>query len=299
MLKLCATLLLTLATLGPSALIAADLEWKPETEEAALRILANARESTDGLFRFDVEYLSSHVDPAWGAEKRSRVRVYCEDSVGYILEYRAIDDAFMKSPRHSASGEYYKLSRGRIETWLFNGKQLTVVDEERRTYATDEVRPNDWFGPFLTVLAHQAIPPWLDPTIDWDELKSRFRIERAASTPTQFLVDFAAKPRLTPQVGWLFARWEPSDGRLEGNHRLVIDRATLRPKKWWMKTEAGHEATFIYTRFDVNLPPRELKVSLAGYKLRAETKPSQDDSKPLVDTASLAVAARILFWLFF
>jgi hypothetical protein len=66
-----------------------------------------------------------------------------------------------------------------------------------------------------------------------------------------------------------------------------------------MKTEAGHEATFIYTRFDVNLPPRELKVSLAGYKLRAETKPSQDDSKPLVDTASLAVAARILFWLFF
>ena len=110
-----------------------------------------------------------------------------------------------------------------------------------------------------TDLPHGFIPPWFDPSVDWNELKSRFRIDRAQSTAKRFYVEFVPLVKdSAPGVR--------DDDRLRGHQRIYVDRRTLRPKKWWKKDEFGPEQTLVYTRFDTNPPRRELKVSLDGYK---------------------------------
>jgi hypothetical protein len=145
-----------------------------------------------------------------------------------------------------------------------------------------------------TDLPHGFIPPWFDPSVDWNELKSRFRIDRAQSTVKRFYVEFV------PLVKD-FALGIGDDERLKRHQRIYVDRKSLRPTKWFKKDELGREQTLVYTRFDANPPRREIKVSLAGYKdVNTLPKPSpKEDPKPAINTASLEVGARILFWLHF
>jgi hypothetical protein len=273
-----------------------NAEWKPETEQAALTILRQARERAGELFRFDVEYLRSCVDDQFGTEERSRVRTYCEDPLGYIIEIRAIDDAHMKSARRSKSGEPYKLKKGKLETWASDSGSLTVLDEERRTYTVAKVSSRDGMFGFLadSAIAHQAIPPWLDPTLDWDDLKSRFRIIRAESTPTRFSIEFAIKERAGASMMWI---WRDCDPRLESNQVLIIDRKTLLPKWWRIRTSDTSDQTFVFTRFDVDPPRRELQVSVNGYKLWSLPQTTEPAQKPLIDGDSLQMAGRVLLWL--
>jgi len=136
-------------------------DWKPESEQAALEILRQSRERVGELFRFDVEYFLSRVDNAFGTEERSRVHVYCEDPFGYIMEFRAIDRAYMRCGRRSKSGEPYQLKKGKPETWAYNNGSLTVLDEERRTYIVGKISSQDRLFGFVAsqAIAHQAIPP--------------------------------------------------------------------------------------------------------------------------------------------
>ncbi len=104
-------------------------DWEAEAEQVALEILRLSRERVGKLSRFDVEYLLSRVDAQFGTEERSRVHTYCEDPLGYIVELRAIDDAYMKCGRRSKSGEPYKLKRGRLETWMYRRGLLEPVSK--------------------------------------------------------------------------------------------------------------------------------------------------------------------------
>jgi hypothetical protein len=62
------------------------------------------------------------------------------------------------------------------------------------------------------------------------------------------------------------------------------------------------EITCIYTRFDIDPPPRELKVSLTGYReIRRASIPLDQVPTPESPTkpGALEVTARVLWWLLF
>jgi hypothetical protein len=91
---------------------------------------------------------------------------------------------------------------------------------------------------------------------------------------------------------------------LEARHQLWIDRKTHLPTRWWMKPpRSEQETTCIYTRFDVDPPPRELKVSLAGYRDVRRQVPLDEflstHPEPPTKPGALEVTARVLWWLLF
>ncbi len=293
MLKMCIALALTISVVLSPCLGAEDHPaWEPETEQAALTILHQARVRVGELFRFEVEYLHSRVDNGFETEERSRVHVYCDDPFGYIMKIRAIDQAFMKCGRCSKSGMPYKLTQGRAETWAANNGVVTTLNEEQRTYTIEKLSSQALgFGVFADpAFAHQAIPPWFDPSINWDELKSQFRIERVASTPTQLFVKFALKQRPGIRWGW---NWDLVDYRLYSDQSLIIDRKTFLPKWWRIWPSETTEETRVYTQFDADPPRRELQVSLNGYQ---QWKPPETKDQPARSGSYLGSLGQMLPW---
>jgi hypothetical protein len=115
----------------------------------------------------------------------------------------------------------------------------------------------------------------------------------------KFYISIELVPREPTPLGELV-----NDQRLEARHWLCIDRQTHLPKRWWMKSQFDErETACIYSRFDVDPPPCELKVSLTGYReLRSQvpldkfqTTAPQPPAKP----SALEVTARVLWWLLF
>ncbi|HTU23903.1 MAG TPA: hypothetical protein VMF30_00810, partial [Pirellulales bacterium] len=205
---------------------------------------------------------------------------------------RAIDQAFMKGGRSSKSGIPYKLTQGRAETWAANSGLVTALNEEQRTYTVEKLSSQgSAFGVVADpAFAHQAIPPWFDPSIDWDELKSQFRIERVASTPTQLFVKFALKRRPGIRWGWNF---DFVDFRLYSDQSLIIDRKTFLPKWWRVWPSETIEETLVYTHFDVDPPHRELQLSLNGYQ---QWKPPETKDQPPNGGNYLGSVGQILPW---
>jgi hypothetical protein len=92
------------------------------------------------------------------------------------------------------------------------------------------------------------------------------------------------------------------DDRLDARQTLSIDRQTLRPKKWWMVfPQQNRERIFVYKRFDLNPPRRELKVDLTGYKEATKTPPptSEPETKSALNMQTLELGARVLWCLLF
>jgi hypothetical protein len=295
--KLSIAFSLILAATSPSILLAEDdTDWKPESEESALQFLEQGRRKLGKLCRFEIECLRNNVGAGHEVEEWARLHVYCEESIGYLCEVRAIDPRFMQTSRQTCDGRPYPVRSERSETWLLANGHLTFLDEVRRTFmVTPADRDIIFLGSLVsTDLPHGFIPPWFDPSVDWNELKARFRIDRAQSTVKRFYVEFVPLVRNS-------ALGIGDDERLKGHQRIYVDRKSLRPTKWFKKDEFGSEQTLVYTRFDANPPRRELKVSLAGYKdVNTLPKPSpKEDPKPAINTESLEIGARILFWLLF
>jgi hypothetical protein len=289
-----------LAVILPSALLAADeVEWKPESEQSALQFLKKCREAMGGLQRFEIEYLRSDVDTAFESDQRSRVKVYCERSMGCLFECRPIDPAYMQtSRRNTPQGRLYSVRSETSETWLVAGGLCTVLDEKRRTFEGVKIPPDN--GAVDLFLAQQGIPPWFDPSIAWKLMESRLRVESAQSTTSEFRIELVrrAQPSAKPSFGWhLF-----EDDRLDACQTIVIDRQTLRPKKWWMVFPQGNrERILVYKRFDLNPAHRELKVDLTGYTDATKTPQptSEPETKSALNMQTLELGARVLWCLLF
>jgi hypothetical protein len=295
-------------------LVAAEADWKPESEQAATEILKKGREAAGKLKRFEVEYLECNRDTTFETEEQSRVRAYFEQSVGFILERHAIDSDSLKTSRRRADGQLYPVRSKSPETWLMIDELCTVVDESARTYEVLHVRPGQWMlGGLLNRLPHYAVPPWFDQSVLWSELKTRFVIERAQSTATEFSIDFAPRAenpgaRTGWQLDWGLA-WPMADDHLSGHQTVVIDRKTLLPKRWSISTlRRIGEQSFIYTRFDIRPPRREFKLALAGYQDLSLTSPYIEtgeldslakEPEPKSDLSALELGARILWCLLF
>jgi hypothetical protein len=175
----------------------------------------------------------------------------------------------------------------------------TEFSETERTYATHDVGPKSWLAS-LKNLPHECLPPWLDPSVDWKDLRSRYKIKRAMSSDSEFLVEFSLLPRKKVHG---FRR--NVDERLESTHELIIDRRTNLPKRWKMVNEAGTQdriATF--ERIDLKPAKRELKVELTGYQdaqkvaeaAQRNQPPAKDNGGPLRTIQLVASCVRVLLW---
>jgi hypothetical protein len=270
-----------------------DTSWKREPIEAAERQLEKVRDAAGKLGRFEADFSMTNDDNAMAVETLRRGHAYVENAAGYLLEFRRVDISRMTS-RRKAGGVEYALSSIHPETWLYTNGVCTVLDEEHRTYQTAKIGPKDG-SPFVPS-PYQFIPPWIDPTIDWKELKSRYRIEQSYSNRTELVIG------LVPQKDISLGR-PNGDDRLEARHYLLIDRQTCLPKKWKMSVRS-RDRVITYTRLDVNPAKRELKVDLTGYQDAnkvAETPapPVKEVKKDPATTDLLALGFRILLWRLF
>jgi hypothetical protein len=283
-----AVLLWAFVGLLPSLSLAAE-QWKPETEQAALDLLQKARKAIGPLRRFEIECQRRILNETYATDERSRVRLYWDQSAGFLLEFRPVDCAKLQASR-TQSGELCRLGTTRPETWLMTASACTVLNEDRRIYEIVPVPPDQsWIGSLPVPL--QVMPPWFDPTLDWTQFKSRLRIESAESTPREFRIKLA--PLQENRAWQLF-----DDDRLTSRQTLVIDRQTLLPKTWSI-AQRSCDVTFVYTRFDPHPPQRELKLDLTGYRNDSPIiqPAAATEASSASSMATLEVGARILLWL--
>jgi hypothetical protein len=285
-------LLSAVAVLSPSLLLAAET-WQRESEPAALRLLQEARKAIAPLGRFEVECHRSVVNDAFGTDTRSHVRLYYDQSAGFLYEWRPVDCSQVQPSRRTKHGELCSIRTTRSETWLMTTSACMVINPDRRTYESVPVPPHEsWIGSLL-LSPLQIMPLWFEPTVDWTDLQSRFRVEFAESTPKEFRIKLLPLRELRP---WrLF-----EDERLTSRQTVVIDRQTLLPKRLSIAQQDG-EVTFVYTRIDPHPPQRELKVDLTGYRDASRIAPAAAVTEPssVPDTKTLEVGARVLLWLLF
>ena len=285
-------LLSAFAVLSPSLSLAAE-ESKPESERSALDLLQKARKAVGPLRRFEIQCHRRVLDEARVTDERSRVRLYYDQSAGFLLECRPVDCAQIQASQRTQDGQLYRIRTLEPETWLATTSVVTVLDEDRRTYRSVQVPPHESCFSSWLFSPLQVIPPWFDPTVDCSQLKSRLRIESAESTPSEFRIKLVPLRR---NRAWRLL----DDERLTSRQTVVIDRQTLLPKTWSI-AQRTCDVTFVYTRFDPHPPQRELKVDLTGCRNdspiiqpAAATEPSSARSE-----ATLEVGARILLWLLF
>jgi hypothetical protein len=258
-----------------------EAKRKPESEEAALKFLEEARQSIGATRRFDIECVQSIADEKSVVQDCTHIRAYFEESVGFLVQCRPIEQQIGIA--------------GHSERWLLSGGVVTVIDDTRKTYRSVKVEGDANFSDWPFLSPHQIIPPWLDPSVDGTLLRSRYRIESARSTQSEFSIELV--PRKSPLPWRLFG-----DGRLFAKkHQLWIDRKTHRPTKWQMMSAQDQEFTYCYTRLELNPPRREFKVSLAGYEDESPRPPVVTQSAPEQPTTmdALEISAKLLWRLLF
>jgi hypothetical protein len=280
--------------------LAAESESKEESAEAAERILLAMREKAGDLQRFEAEFYYLEVDHLCGTEKRGRGHVYFESPCDAQFEVRTIDISHMQS-RQYPNGRSYSLEKIRPLTWLWQNGTCTEIDEPFHTYTIYKLKPKGdcfvgWFSYIQLASAPRlSVPLWLDPEVEWEYLKSQYKFVDAKSTPLEFAV------RLVRRDSDRRPDW--CDGsRFEWDYRIVLDRRTCLPKRYTiLQTSATLEQTYIYGRFDINPPHRELRVDLTGY-VDARTLPSQSTSNDKGSDpigATLLVCLQFLAWYLF
>jgi hypothetical protein len=291
-------LLVALTAVSSPGLLAGETDWKDETPEAAERQLENMRAAAGKLDRFEINCLVSDLDLPWARDERWHLHLYADETDGYRCEIRPVDLKH-RTARRTTSGGPCKLTTKNPETWVCKGDTCTGFDETLRTYTTAKVGPKSWLA-WLKSSPHQFLPPWLDSSVDWKGLKSRYKIKRAMSTDSEFFVEFSLKPRKEVD-GFRTIK----DERLESTHGLIIDRRTKLPKQWRMVDDAGvHDRIVLFERIDPKPAKRELKVDLTGYqdaqKVAAAAQqnqpPAKDDGGPFQTIRFVACCFRVLLW---
>jgi hypothetical protein len=284
--------------MGLSELLASETVWKDDSPEAAERQLEKMRAAAGKLDRFEIECQISDLDNTFAKDELSRLHVYAEEGTGFRWEIRPVEIKG-KTARRTASGGRCELSTKESETWVCTGDTCTTFHETQRSYDTMNVGPKSWFAPVKTA-PHQSVPPWFDPSVKWRDLQSRYKIERAKSTETEFLIELSLRPRKKVRG---FQR--NIDERLQATHELIIDRRTDLPKQWRMIPSSGtRDRIAIFERIDVHPAKRDLKIVVTGYKdarkiAEAEEKnkpPAKDNGEPMRTIQFAACCFRVLTW---
>jgi|HubBroStandDraft_6_1064221.scaffolds.fasta_scaffold204252_3 hypothetical protein len=290
-------IIFALVSASLSDLPAGEIVGKEETPEAAETQLEKMRAAAGKLERFETDCLVSDLDTMFTKDERWRIHLYADETDGFRYEVRSIDLKRMTA-RRTAKGDSCELSTKDSATWVCKGDTCTIFCEKERTYETGNVGRMSWLVPLKTA-PHQFIPPWLDSSVSWKELNSRYEIKQARSNEFEFVIEFSIRPRLKDRG---FRR--VCEERLEATtHVLVIDRRTNLPKRWEMVSASGTlDRILIFERIDLHPAKRALTVVLDGYqdakKVAQEAArkraPEKDDGEPFRTIEFAAGCFRVL-----
>jgi hypothetical protein len=281
-------------------------EGKEEPTETAEKMLRTARTAMGELCRFEIECDIRNVDHVWQRDDRRRIHAYYEAPFEGLLESRAVDISNARTSLRGRDGKPYALKTIDPETMIWTETTCIAINEKQCTYdlrqATDRERQG-WFG-FLSqaeCVRSAIIPPWLDSSVEWKELTSRYEIGRARSNSTDFLIELNTKNANRP-TSWSPDKWQYAEGR----HWLVVDRRTGRLKRWKVQDPTGgREDTFIYTRIDTNPPHSDVLVDLSNYKEQSSSPPRSTRASDAEETSKnkelatgdlLEIAFRAIMW---
>lgn len=272
-------------------------DWRKESDEAAELLLRKGRAATGELCRFEISCLVRRTDSIFGTETRRIEHVYFEAPFDAFIESRPFDRNDIPCSRDE-HGRRLELRATKAETRHWSRGSYTVVDEESRTYSTDEMDPaiidRSRQPSFLEllfdprVMCSRWVPPWLDPDVAPSELQSRYRVAEAASRSEQFSIRLTLRnPKAWPTANL--------DDRLEGDHTLILDPRTGLPKKWNMRSRHTDQ-TVLYTRFDLNPPHRKLAIDLSKYQKLQPPPPPIPPSPAEVEREAKAARQSHTLW---
>jgi hypothetical protein len=249
---------LTAIVAATTHLLAADAPApQPPNDPHAEQILRQARDAIGNARRLDIEQTWSSVNGHLETEERCRQKLYFEKAGGYLFEIHPVDVAGQTSRALTKSGRAFRLGSSTSDIkQLYAKGSVTFLDEVShscQTVALDRdddlakiYKPDDFSGMF--------IPPGLHWAVEWNEVRSRYRIEQGASTPTTVCIGLILRPN-SPG----YDRSEPE------RHEIVLDRRTLLPRSW-RKVCGDLDSLQTYSRFELDPAPRDLKVPPTGYQ---------------------------------
>jgi hypothetical protein len=254
-----ATLGLVAAATAGTTLFAADAPAAPQPNDPrAEQILRQARDAIGKARRLEIEHIWSYVNGHIETEERGRETLYFEKSGGYLFEIQPVDVAGQASRALTQSGRAFRLrssTRNTTKQICVNGS-VTFLDDVSHTCQTERLVGDDDFTKFYKPedFIGRYIPPGLNWATGWNDVRSRYRIEHCASTPTTVCIALILRPD-SPD----YDRSEPE------RHEIVFDRRTLLPRTW-RKIRGDLDSLKTYSRFELNPAPRDLKVPPAGYR---------------------------------
>jgi hypothetical protein len=241
-------------------LLAADAPAsQPPNDRHAEQILRQARDAIGKARRLEIADNWSDVNGHLETEERGREKIYFEKPGGYLFENHPVDVARQTSRALTQSGRAFRLRSSTSDIkQLYTKGSVTFLDDARHSCQTINLglgdnddfakiyKPDDFIGMF--------IPPGLYWAIDWNDVRSRYRIEQRASTPTTICIGLILRP---DSPG--YDRSEPE------RHEIVLDRRTLLPQSW-RKVRGDLDSLKTYSRFELDPAPRDLKVPPTGYQ---------------------------------
>ena len=300
MLKAVFGLVVALTAVSSPGLPAGETDWKDETPQAAERQLEKMRAAAGTLDRFEIECVVWNLDNTFATEKRWYLHLYADETVGSRWEIRPVHQR-ISNARRTTSGRRCELTTTSRETLICKGDTCIDFHGTERTYETLNAGPKSRSAP-LKAAPHQLLPPWLDPSVDWKDLKSRCTIKRASGDDSVFFVEFSLEPRTKPQ-----AFRENIDERLVSTNELRIDRKTNLPRQWRMVRGAGAQDQIVFfERIDLRPAKHELEFVLIGYEDAALLKfvvaaqgsepAANDNGEPLRTIQFVAGCVRALWY---
>jgi hypothetical protein len=264
---------------------------QPPNDPAAETILQRARQAVVAAPRLKIECDWSHVFDPLETETRSHQALYVEKSIGYLAESRFVPLAGKTSRAKTRGGRPYRLdSRALTNTrQLYRDRSVTFFDKlDKKKYLVVKDDTKRWEP---AALVGGYIPLGLDYAIAWEDVRSRYRIEKGPSTPTtvgivltlrdaksvqgtgdrqrdaysQQLADFVFNHSSDHREGGPGSDGNELKGRLVAyenvggpeRHEIVLDRRSLLPVSW-RRVRGESDWLNTYTCFDLNPAPEDM-----------------------------------------
>ncbi|HXY35847.1 MAG TPA: hypothetical protein VEI07_16555 [Planctomycetaceae bacterium] len=275
-----AFILAAFSSMTPVTLAGDVAPSQPPNDPVAESILQKARQAVVAAPRLKIECDWSDVEHLLETETLSRHALYVEKSIGYLSESWFVPLAGQSSRARTRLGRPYPLRSQALPNTrqLYRDRSVTFFDKLDRKKYVVESDPDYVKRCEPAVVIGALVPPGLSDATGWEEVRSHYRIEKGASTPSTIAIVLTPRNAKSPPTAGKresdpnrqaianFIRDQLSEDRVAipgfngaewDRHEIVLDSRSLRPVSWrrvcdysdWLET---------YTRFDLNPPAEDL-----------------------------------------
>jgi hypothetical protein len=255
-------------------------------DPAAELILQKARQAIVAAPRLKIACDWSTVENNFKIESRAHQTIYLDKSIGYLAESRLVPVAGKSSRARTQEGRRYRLLSSAMSTrQLYRDRSVAFFDPLHKETYQIEKDPGFVKAWEPAAVARVFVPPGLRWATEWEEARSRYRVEKGQSTPTtvaiilslrdakflpgtgdgqkdanrrllaNFIRDNALSDGQVVSVG--VDRNEPEHHNQSERHEIVLDRRSLLPVSW-REVNGDLDSLATYTHFDLNPTPEHL-----------------------------------------